>query len=419
MQTQVTPIASAVPAAVAQDGSFRTAATTQGKTSHVLSSQWYSRPADQRFLSLADLHAAVKARRDSSKVETVEVKELEVVAKLDDRFDLRIVDRSGRLGDQDGSKPSHHSFGQLCSLVKAPAGYLRDLPGALAAMNLQFGLQSDRRELVKVMVSALAQADDPLAPPVSTFVAATGPDYGRIWDHEVVEAVQRIVDKYPFKVPGQIDWSSSNGTTYRYNPYVDVTKDTTTLYASDRDVVIALVDDTRPICIGTLPNGEQDLIFRGFMVCNSEVGGRALSIRVFYLRGICMNRCFWGIEQMNEVRIIHGKFAPEKFAGEAIPQLVDFASHSDQLVIQGVQAAKAAIVASTDEQAKEWLAKQDLSKPMINKIIETVLREEQAPARSIWDMVQGMTAVARTIDHQDQRLDLERQAGRLLDRVQA
>jgi hypothetical protein len=29
-----------------------------------------------------------------------------------------------------------------------------------------------------------------------------------------------------------------------HNPFVDVTKDTTTLYASDRDVFLFLVDDT-------------------------------------------------------------------------------------------------------------------------------------------------------------------------------
>src|SRR5258708_22280333 len=127
---------SSVPAKVAEDGSYRTAATTKGRTNHAVSSQWYSRPADQRYLSLADLHAAVKARRDASHVETVEVKELEVIASMDDRFDLRITDRSHKLDGE--MKPSHYSFGQLCSLVKAPAGYLRDLPGALAAMNLQF-----------------------------------------------------------------------------------------------------------------------------------------------------------------------------------------------------------------------------------------------------------------------------------------
>jgi hypothetical protein len=48
-----------------------------------------------------------------------------------------------------------------------------------------------------------------------------------------------------WKVPGVLDWSSMT-----HNPFVDVTKDTTTLYASDRDVFLFLVDDTNPIEAG-------------------------------------------------------------------------------------------------------------------------------------------------------------------------
>src|SRR3546814_1075439 len=85
--------------------------------------------------------------------------------------------------------------------------------------------------------------------------AATGPDYGRIFDHELVAAVMKIagdgVGQTRWKVPGVLDWSNMH-----YNPYVDVSRDTTTLYASDRDVFLFLVDDTHPIEAGKLPNGE-------------------------------------------------------------------------------------------------------------------------------------------------------------------
>ena len=93
----------------------------------------------------------------------------------------------------------------------------------------------------------------------------TGPDYGRIFDHELVEAVQKIAGNGTgdtrWKVPGVLDWSTSI-----YNPNVDITKDTTTLYASDRDVFLFLVDDLNPIEAGRLPNGEPDLFFRGFLL---------------------------------------------------------------------------------------------------------------------------------------------------------
>ena len=76
-----------------------------------------------------------------------------------------------------------------------------------------------------------------------------------------------------WKVPGVLDWA-----TMTHNPFVDVTKDTTTLYASDRDVFLFLVDDTHPIEAGRLPNGDPDLYFRGFYCWNSEVGSKTLGI---------------------------------------------------------------------------------------------------------------------------------------------
>ncbi len=55
---------------------------------------------------------------------------------------------------------------------------------------------------------------------------------------------------------------------------MDITKDTTTLYASDRDVFLFLVDDLNPIEAGRLPDGSPDFYFRGFYCWNSEVGAK-------------------------------------------------------------------------------------------------------------------------------------------------
>src|SRR3546814_10460423 len=107
--------------------------------------------------------------------------------------------------------------------------------------------------------------------------AVTGPDYGRIWDHELVAAVMNIAGDGTgdtrWKVPGLLDWS-----TMPHNPFVDVTKDTTTLYATDRDVFLFLVDDAHPIEAACLPNGNHDLYFRGFYAWNSEGGLKQIGI---------------------------------------------------------------------------------------------------------------------------------------------
>ncbi len=50
-----------------------------------VSSKWFSRPADEHFLSLSDLHGAVKARADRSRARTFETRDLRVEAARDKR----------------------------------------------------------------------------------------------------------------------------------------------------------------------------------------------------------------------------------------------------------------------------------------------------------------------------------------------
>ena len=213
-------------------------------------------------------------------------------------------------------------------------------------------------------------------------------------------------------MPGTLDWSSM-----RYNPEVDVTTETTTLYASDRDVFLFLVDDTHPIEAGTLADGSPDLYFRGFYCWNSEVGSKTLGIASFYLRAVCQNRNLWGVEGFEEITIRHSKYAADRFAHEAAPALEKFADSSPQPFVKGIMSARAHLVARTDDERIAFLRDKGFSKPETAKVIETVIRQEGHPPESVFDFVQGITAVARDRDHQDARLDLEQRAKRLLDRV--
>ena len=245
-----------------------------------VSSEWFSRPDDERFLSLDDLYATVRHRADHSQTRTVESAAIRLEAHRDDPEGLGLV-----LPNADHSaSPTHWSFGQLANIVGAPAAYLRQLPAPLAAINLQYGLANHRTEQVKVLETQGERTE---------LRAVTGPDYGRIYDHKLVSAVQRIAGNGTvdtrWKVPGVLDWS-----TGIYNPRVDITNETTTLYASDRDVFLFLVDDLNPIEAGRLPDGSPDLYFRGFYAWNSEVGSKTLGIASFYLRAVCQNRNLWG-----------------------------------------------------------------------------------------------------------------------------
>lgn len=368
-----------------------------------VSSEWFSRPDDERYLSLTDLYDAVRRRADRAQARTVESRAVKVEASRDNAERLALLVP----GRDEPVAPTHWSFGQLCGLVGAPSSYMRQLPAPLAGINLQHGLLSHRAELLKTL-----ETDDGRV----ELRAVTGPDYGRIWDHELVAAVIDIAGNGTgdtmWKVPGVLDWA-----TMTHNPFVDITKDTTTLYASDRDVFLFLVDDTHPIEAGRLADGSPDLYFRGFYCWNSEVGSKTLGIASFYLRAVCCNRNLWGVENFEEISIRHSKFAAQRFAHEATPALTSFANSSPAPFIAGIKAARERIVARSDEDRESFLRKRGFSKSETAKIIETVLSEEHRKPESIFDFVQGITALARSKTHQDTRLELEGKARKLLERA--
>lgn len=376
---------------------------SRGENISRVSSEWFARPADERFLSLGDLHAKVLARAEAASTRIVESRSIEVRAEAGDADRLTLL----APGCAEPVAPTNWSFGQLCSLVGAPGAYLRGLPAALAGINLQHGLLSHRGEHVKMLETHDGRTE---------LRAVTGPDYGRIWDHELVAAVMRIAGNGTgdtrWKVPGVLDWQAMS-----YNPHVDVSSETTTLYASDRDVFLFLVDDTNPIEAGKLADGEPDLYFKGFYCWNSEVGSKTLGIATFFLRAVCMNRNLWGVENFEEISIRHSKFAANRFAEQAAPALSHFAGSSPRSFVEGIRTARERIVARSDEDRTSFLRGRGFSKSDTSRIIATVLDEEGHPPASLYDFVQGITATARSKPHQDDRLELEAKARRLLERA--
>lgn len=376
---------------------------TKGQSIGTVSNQWAMRPDDQKFLSLDALETKTTEWREQSHTKLI------VPATIEAVWDAEHPDYLAVKVDDAIVSPTNFGFGQIASLAGAPASYLRDLPGALAAVNINYGLQAAQQAPRMVYLRENG---------VTTMRAMTSTKYGRIFDNDVVKAVRNIAGNgtgdTPWKVPGCINWSGEHGITY--NPEVDITTESTTLYASDRDVFIFLVDDKHPIEVGKLANGEPDLMFRGFYVWNSEVGQRTFGVATMYLRGVCQNRCLWGVEGFSEVSFKHTAAAPDKFAAEAIPLLTSFSQSGTSKVVDGVKNAKAAVVAESQEGRLAFLAKFGFSAKAAVSIIEQVKLEESKDPSSVWDFAMGVTAVARSCQHQDARLQLESIAGKMLDK---
>lgn len=356
------------------------------------SAQWASRPDDERFLSLHDLRDHCQGQRDRSKAVVATTRNVEAFAT--DRTDpdaglLIHVDAADAKG---ATIPTNWSFGQLAQLAKAPAGYLRQLPAALAADCINAGLlQRDVEE-----VGTLLRMDDGGA----TLAAATGPNYGRIWNAEIADALVRMFGDGitgDWRVPGE------------FGREVTVNKSNTTLYAGDRNMFVFLTDERNKVELPNRRNGESGELSRGFFMWNSEVGDCTFGIGTFYFDYVCMNRIVWGAQEYREVKIRHTKGARYRFQEQVRPILTDMSKGDATPIISAIEAARLARKADM----REWLAKR-FNPTAAAKYDARHLQEEGRPIESLWDATVAMTAVARDIPYQDQRVKLEREAAAIM-----
>lgn len=230
--------------------------------------------------------------------------------------------------------------------------------------------------------------------------AVTGPNYGRIWNSTITKALtDRFGDGISghFRVPGE------------FGKKVNVTKDNTTLYASDRDMFVFLADEERRIEIPNRRNGQSGSMARGFFVWNSEVGSSTFGIALFLFDYVCCNRIVWGAQDYKEIRIRHTASAADRWIEEVTPAIEAYANSSTATVQDAIQAAQAKKVDDIDA-----FLKSRFSATQVSSIKAAHMADEQRPMETIWDVSTGITAYARGVQYQDARVELEREAGKIL-----
>lgn len=354
-----------------------------------VSNQWANRPNDQRFLTVDSLLAKVAGRREECSVRDVALDAM-VLEPNAQGTELMLTDKHSVTG-----MLNHWSFGQLCTRAKAPAGYLRTLPAELACIPLQWSMEthetaSNEGNDAKIMIRKNGE----------TFVSAiTSPTYGRIWDVDVVRAISENVDLDAWKVPA----ASYSGT--------DPLR-ATTLYASDRDVFMFLVNEENTIDV----DGES--LKRGFYVWNSEVGSATFGIATFTYDRVCDNRIIWGQNNFKELTIRHTSGGPHRFVAQAVPQLAAYVEGDTVQASATIRAAKAKEVGKDRESVLSWMRSRGFSVPTARKAYDAAEKDKRGyNPRTVWGLVQGVTDVAHDIAHTDERTDLEAKAGALLDDI--
>lgn len=351
------------------------------------SHQWATRPSDERFTSLTDMQNHFNQTRSECRAVVVPSRRIHALPTADNKG-LEIVGPNGH-----AYVPTHWAFGQLAQRAEAPAGYLRTLPSPIAADCVNYGLQF-KREIDDIGV-LLQKNGEHVAR------AVTGPNYGRIWNSDIVSGlVERFGDGINgrFRVPGE------------FGRAVTVTQDNTTLFAGDRDMFVFLADENNRIEMPDRRNGQSGSLARGFFVWNSEVGSSTFGLATFLFDYVCCNRIVWGAKEYKQITIRHTASAPDKWLEEMAPALTAYANSSTHSVVTAIEQAKAARLDTVDD----FLAKR-FGKRMVMPLQDIHKLEEARPIETLWDAATAVTAYARSIKWQDQRVDLERQAGDLID----
>lgn len=347
--------------------------------------QWASRPEDERFTSLTDLHTACKQYAQEAAEKAVPFTDMRV-ENVDG--DVQLMGKAGV-----PARLTHWAFGQLCSRLEAPASYLRELPATLACQNLNHGLAQRIKDATgNAVANLLFHKNGGLL-----LRAITTDAYTRIWNYEVAE---RLLD-----LQGQ-GWSPAK-------PDIRVIDDRLPLYASDHDMFVFLSNPN----VTVAERGADSPMYRGVIVENSEVGASALKLSRFLYREMCGNHIIWGASEVVDISVRHIGNARQRW-GYYAAQIRRYAESSASDEEAKIAEAKGHIIGATKEDVLDALFGKrslGLSRKTLEAGYDAVVESQDGPANTQWGIVQGLTRHSQTIPYADKRTDVDKAAGKIMD----
>lgn len=354
--------------------------------------QWATRPEDECFYSLTDMHdAALGFKSRAKRTDGVKTEKLRVADRNNEVVLLTKDDRTIDL--------TNWSFGQLATAADAPGSYLQRLPAHLAVENLNHGLQKaaseynrDNRLLFDVDPAKAADRG------MITLRALTSQKYTRIWNADVTSRLVELENEGTWR-PAPAAFDGKRG-----------------LYLGDRDMFAFLVDNDRRI----FEKGPGGGLSRGFFVRNSEVGATSFGVTTFYYNYICGNHYVWGASGVKEIKIKHvGKADSIAFEGlEA--ELVKYADSSATEDELRVEKMRSYVIGKDLEEVLDTvlgLRIAGLGKNIVNDAYKLAEQREDwygAP-NTMWGLAGGLTEIARDMPIAADRVSLEATTGKLME----
>lgn len=375
--------------------------------------QWSTRPADERFASLEEMHAATKAYADTAGTAVRPFADLRVETVNDE------VQLTGRAGVY--ARLTHWAFGQVARLVGAPAEYLRELPATLAVQNLNYGLKERPSDGNQAQLLFHKNGDLLLR-------AITSEMYTRIWNHEIVQRLLPL-QEYGWKVPPARP-AHPNQPGARPATAADVSRlgsdsglsikpgdliAPAGLYASDHDMFAFMVNENNRVEDGSVGG-----LGRGFFIENSEVGASAFKVTSFLYRFVCGNHIVWGAEKVRQISIRHVGSADARAWRDLSVEIRKYSESSvGDLQVLVAKARKYQIAATKDEVLDKLFTLRIGSRRMLEDaydLAEQNVDVDGAPTTA-WGFAQGLTRLSQTSEFADKRSLMDKAAGKVLDIV--
>lgn len=347
--------------------------------------QWATRPEDERFQTLKALYDATKGyAAQAIEREAVLIKTLRTEA-IDG--EVQLVGKGNV-----PAKLTHWAFGQVAARVGAPANYLRNLPASLAVQNLNHGLVRIANDEPATTVNLLIHQNGGLM-----LRSMNSERYTRVWNWEVAERLLELETR---------GWAPAT-------PDIRVIDDRKPLYASDHDMFAFIMHTDRVVKEQGNPFG----LKRGLIASNSEVGAGSLRLMRFLYREMCGNHIIWGAEDVIEVAARHVGSVRNRIATWD----VEIRKYLDESATQqeaNILAAQSRRIAGTKEELLDALFGKrsiGLSRRTLEAGYELVRPDEDGDPLSTWGYVQGLTRYSQTGLYADERMKIDRAAGKILE----
>lgn len=363
---------------------------------YTLHRQWATRPHDERYPDLDSMFDYLKREAEQSRTIDADTDMLRVVpvGANGEQNDLGIVGKSGN-----PAIFTHWSMTQASAAAGAPSQYMRQLPATLAADCLNYGLTHAPRQSQQLYIRQVPANGTPAHLELRS-LTSTG--YSRILSAHIVNKLMAVQQQNPsWQAPMVYDRGDFGGEK---TPCVG--------FAGDRDAYICLQNINATI---TDPTSKEPLM-RFLMLVNSEVGAKRLDLVVGLCRYICGNFIIWGVSNQVTFRMRHyGEKIRREWQRGIGQAFTDYSEQSAREETARLQAASIKQLGPSKTDVIDVLFKKAIAtKEQLTDAYELAERYENDP-RSAWGFSNGLSRLSQLSPYQDERVDLDRAAGKILD----